>query len=70
MPAPAPAGPTPAPRPEQPAARQRRLAAEATLLAVARADIAAGRTVPAEAVDAWIDSLATDHPLPPPHPGI
>ncbi len=55
--------------PGRPAARQRRLATEAALLAVARADAAAGRTVSAEAVDAWMDSLATDHKLPPPHPG-
>jgi len=69
MHAPVRTGPTQLPRPETSAARQRRLAAEAALLGAARADAAAGRTVSAEAVDAWIDSLATDHPLPPPHPG-
>ncbi len=30
------------------------------------ADIAAGRTVPAEKVRLWIESLGTDHELPPP----
>ena len=69
MPAPAPTTPVRSPHPERPAARQRRLATEAALLAAAQADVAAGRTVSSEAVDAWIDSLATDHPLPPPHPG-
>ena len=35
----------------------------------ARAEIAAGRVVSAEAANAWIDSLGTDHPLPMPEPG-
>ena len=65
----APTASTQRPHPERPTARQRCLATEAALLAAAQADIAAGRTVSSEAVDAWIDSLATDHPLPPPHPG-
>ena len=69
MPAPAPTAPVRSPHPERAAARQRRLATEAALLAAAQADVAAGRTVSSEAVDAWIDSLATDHPLPPPQPG-
>ena len=69
MPNHVPASAAPA-RPERPASRQRRLAAEAASLAVAHADAAAGRTVSAEAVDAWLDSLSTDHPLPPPHPEI
>lgn len=49
--------------------RQRRLAAEARMIAEARASAAAGRVVPADAVDAWIDSLDTDHELPPPRSG-
>jgi len=69
MPTHVPANTAPA-RPERPASRQRRLAAEAASLAVAHADATAGRTVSAEAVDSWIDSLATDDPLPPPHPEI
>ncbi len=56
-------------RPKRSAAPQRRLATEVALLAAAQADIAAGRTVSSEAVDAWIDSLPTDHPIPPPQPG-
>lgn len=35
-----------------------------TLLAMAEAD--AGHVVPHEAVQAWVDSLSTDNPLPPP----
>ena len=46
--------------------RQLRLAREAEMIAAARADAAAGRVVPEAAVDAWIDSLGTDHELPPP----
>ena len=69
MPASAPTGPIQALRTERPAARQRRVATEAELLAVAHADAAAGRTVSSAAVDVWIDSLTTDHPLPPPQPG-
>ncbi len=33
------------------------------------ADIEAGRTVSAEAVRRWIESLGTDHELPPPECG-
>lgn len=33
------------------------------------ADIDAGRVVSHEAVVAWVESLATDHPLPRPQPG-
>lgn len=49
--------------------RQSRLAREAEGIAKARASIAAGRVVPSEAVDAWIDSIGTDHELPPPRSG-
>lgn len=35
----------------------------------ALAEIAAGRVVSAEAANAWIESLGTDHPLPMPEPG-
>ncbi len=44
--------------------RQRRVAREAELLAKARTSAAAGRTVSEAQVDAWIDSLGTDHELP------
>jgi predicted transcriptional regulator len=54
---------------ETEAERQRRLAWEAERIAEARADIAAGRVVSSEEVDAWIDSLDTDHELPPPRSG-
>lgn len=57
---------TPAAQPETEAERKRRLAREAERIAEARASAAAGRVVSSEAVDAWIDSLGTDHELPPP----
>ncbi len=41
-------------------------AAEAKWLARARASALAGHVVSEAAVDAWIDSLGTDHELPPP----
>jgi predicted transcriptional regulator len=50
-------------------ARRLRLAREAEMIAEARADAAAGRVVSEAAVDAWIDSLGTDHELPPPRSG-
>ena len=55
-----------APRPETETERQRRLAWEAERIAEARASAAAGRVVSSEEVDAWIDSLDTDHELPAP----
>lgn len=48
------------------AARRDRMAREAELLAQARASAAAGGVVSEEQVDAWIDSLGTEHELPPP----
>jgi predicted transcriptional regulator len=59
----------PLPSPETEADRQRRLTREAEGIARARASVAAGRVVSSEAVDAWIDSLDTDHELPAPRPG-
>jgi predicted transcriptional regulator len=58
-----------APRPETETERQRRIAWEAERIAEARASVASGRVVSSEAVDAWIDSLGTDHELPPPRSG-
>ena len=49
--------------------RRRRIAWEAEGIARARASVAAGRVISSEAVDAWIDSLGTDHELPLPKPG-
>lgn len=49
--------------------RQRRIAHEAELIAGTRASAAAGRTVSEAQVDAWIDSLGTDHEQPPPRSG-
>jgi hypothetical protein len=43
-----------------------RLRREAGLLAEARAEFDAGLYVDADEVDAWIDSIGTDHELPPP----
>jgi predicted transcriptional regulator len=56
------------PRPENQADRRRRIAWEATMIAEADSDIAAGRLVDEADVDAWIDSIGTDHKLPPPYP--
>ncbi len=53
---------------ENEAARQGRHAWEAQGVAKARASIAAGYYVTEAEVDAWIDSLATDRPLPAPYP--
>ncbi len=49
------------------AARQRRIAWKTARLAEADADIAAGRSVDVAEVDAWIDSISTDHELPVPY---
>jgi predicted transcriptional regulator len=49
--------------------KRRRLAREAEMIAEADADIAAGRLVGSAAVDAWIDSIGTDHELPVPGVG-
>jgi predicted transcriptional regulator len=46
--------------------RQRRLAWEAAGIAEADAEFAAGLYVDADEIDAWIDSVGTDHELPPP----
>jgi hypothetical protein len=54
------------PQPESEAARQRRIAWEAEMIAEADADFAAGLYVDADDIDAWIDSIGTDHELPPP----
>jgi predicted transcriptional regulator len=54
---------------ETEAEKQRRLAWEAERIAEARADVAAGRLVPSEEVDAWINSIGTDHELPVPYSG-
>lgn len=52
--------------PESEAERKRRLRAEAEDIARAEASFAAGIYVDADDVDAWIDSIGTDHELPPP----
>jgi predicted transcriptional regulator len=57
------------PHPETEAGRKRRLAWEAKMIAEADADVAAGRLVDAAEVDAWIDSIGTDHELPVPYAG-
>ena len=36
------------------------------MIAEADASIAAGRLIDAAEIDAWIDSVGTDHELPPP----
>ncbi len=45
---------------------QRRLAWERERIAEADADIAAALIIDAAEIDAWIDSIGTDHELPPP----
>jgi len=62
--------PAPIPQPvETEAERQRRLAWEAERIAEAEADVAAGRVIDSAEIDAWIDSIGTDHELPPPRSG-
>jgi predicted transcriptional regulator len=56
-------------RVETDADRQRRLAWEAEMIAEADADIAAGRVIDEAEMDAWIDSIGTNHELPPPRSG-
>jgi len=41
---------------------------EREMIAEGLADLAAGRLVPWKDVEAWIDSLGTDHEQPPPYP--
>ena len=57
---------TPDPRPETEVERQARLAWEAEMIAEADAEIEAGLYVDSADVKAWIDSIGTDHELPPP----
>jgi hypothetical protein len=56
----------PEPRPETEAEHQARLAWEAKGIAEARAQVDAGFYVDAAEVDAWINSIGTDHELAPP----
>lgn len=61
--------PAPVTPPAETAAEMaRRIAWEAERIAEALASAAAGRVIPSEEVDAWIDSLDTDHELPAPRP--
>jgi len=48
--------------------RARRVAREAAQVDEARAALAAGRAVGAAEVNAWTDSIATDHEFPPRYP--
>jgi predicted transcriptional regulator len=57
-----------APRPETEMAERRRLVWEAEMIAEADAEIEAGLFIDEADVDAWIDSLGTDHELPVPQP--
>jgi hypothetical protein len=54
--------------PETEIERQIRLAREADGIARARASIAAGYYATSAEVNAWIDSLGTNNPLPVPYP--
>jgi predicted transcriptional regulator len=53
---------------ESEAEKQRQFAWETEMIAEADADIAAGRLIDATDIDAWLDSIGTDHELPPPEP--
>jgi predicted transcriptional regulator len=66
--APLPDGDVQPARVETEAERQRRLAWEAEMIAEADTEIAAGLVIEEADVDAWIDSLGTDHELPLPQP--
>ncbi len=67
--APPSADPTPIDPPETVADQQRRIAWEAERIAEARASVATGRLIDSDEINAWIDSLGTDHELPPPRSG-
>ena len=67
--APIPEGTPHTARAETTVEKRRRLAWEAARLAEAYADIAAGRLVDSEDVDAWIDSIGTENELPVPYSG-
>jgi predicted transcriptional regulator len=54
------------PRPETADEQKRRLAWEAEKIAEARAELDAGLYVDSAEMDAWMNSLDTDHELPPP----
>jgi predicted transcriptional regulator len=55
-------------RSETEMAKRRRLVWEAEMIAEADAEIEAGLFIDEAEVDAWIDSLGTDHELPVPQP--
>jgi predicted transcriptional regulator len=57
------------PRHETENDRQTRIAWEAAGISKARPYAVAGRVISSEEVDAWIDSLDTEHELPPPRSG-
>jgi predicted transcriptional regulator len=56
----------PAARREGAEEERRRFAREAEMMAEARAELDAGLYVDADEIDAWIDSIGTDHEQPPP----
>ena len=56
------------PRPETDAERQARLAWEAVSIQAAIDSLNAGYYVTSEEMDAWIDSIGTDHEILPPNP--
>jgi len=60
---------TPIDLPKTASHRARRIAREAEGIAKARASVAAGRVVDEAEVDAWIDSIGSDHELPTPYSG-
>ncbi len=61
--------PHPSVREDTHAEHLRDFAHEAKLIEEARADVAAGRTVSLEAIEAWVESWDTDNELPRPQAG-
>ncbi len=66
MDTPIPTEPADTPRPETEAERQDRIAWEAEGIAEADAELDAGLYVGAAEMRAWVESIGTDHELPPP----
>jgi predicted transcriptional regulator len=56
----------PNPETETETDRKHRIAWEAEMIAQADAELDAGLYVDADEIGAWIDSIGTDHELPPP----
>ena len=67
--APLPGDDAPSQRLDSEEKRRHKLAWEAEMIAEADADVAAGRLIDEAAIDAWLDSVGTDHELQLPRSG-